>query len=144
MSQSGEGIMNIQRHKQQLHELQVKKKMEMVLPFAAIDRSSGAVAGGKAANLGELTQAGFPVPPGFCVTAQAYVLVAEEAGLELMLAELAAARADDTTHLAAVAAEARAKLLANPVPERVAEAIRKAYGELVHDAAVPVAVRSSP
>ena len=28
--------------------------------------------GGKGANLGELTRAGFPVPPGFCVTTAAY------------------------------------------------------------------------
>jgi rifampicin phosphotransferase len=135
--------MNMQRHEQQPHKLQINKKIEIVLPFAAIDRSSVAVAGGKAANLGELTQAGFPVPPGFCVTTQAYTLVAEEAGLEPLLAKLAAARADDIINLAAVAAKARARLLANPVPERVAEAIRKAYGELEHDAAVPVAVRSS-
>jgi rifampicin phosphotransferase len=134
--------MNIQRHEQQPLELQVKE-MEMVLPFAAIDRSSVAVAGGKAANLGELTQAGFPVPPGFCVTTQAYALVAEEAGLEPLLAELVAARADDIMNLSAVAAAARATLLAAPMPQRVAAAIRKAYGELVHDAAVPVAVRSS-
>ncbi len=133
---------NIQRHEQQQGELQVKE-MEIALPFAAIDHSSVAVAGGKAANLGELTQAGFPVPPGFCVTTEAYALVAEEAGLEPMLAELATARADDTMDLAAVAAAARARLLAAPMPERVAEAIKEAYGQLVHDAPVPVAVRSS-
>jgi len=28
--------------------------------------------GGKGANLGELTRADFPVPPGFCVTTAAY------------------------------------------------------------------------
>ena len=96
--------------------------------------------------LGELTQAGLPVPPGFCVTTEAYALVAEGAGLEPILAELAAARADDTMHLAALAAAARARLLAAPMPERVAEAIRKAYGELEHEEngePVPVAVRSS-
>src|SRR6266852_8322889 len=60
-----------------------------------------------------------------------------------MLAELAAARADDTMHLVAVAVAARARLLAAPMPERVAEAIRKAYGELEHDESLPVAVRSS-
>src|SRR6266581_8719630 len=134
--------MSIQSHEQQNSELQVKE-MEIALPFAAIDRSSLSVAGGKAANLGELTQAGFPVPPGFCVTTQAYALVAEGAGLEPLLAELAATRADDTTHLAAVASAARARLLAASMPERVAEAIRKAYGELEHDEPVPVAVRSS-
>src|SRR5579859_1768536 len=134
--------MNIQRHEQQQSELQVKE-MELVLPFAVIDRASVSAAGGKAANLGELTQAGFPVPPGFCVTTEAYALVAEGAGLEPMLAELVAARADDTMHLAAVAAAVRARLLAAPLPARVAEAIRKAYGELEHDEPVPVAVRSS-
>ena len=135
-------MMNIQRHEQQQRELRVKER-ELVLPFAAIDRSSVSVVGGKAANLGELTQAGFPVPPGFCVTTEAYALVAEEAGLESMLAELAAASADDTMQLAKVAAAARARLLAAPMPERIAEAIRKAYGELEHAAPVPVAVRSS-
>ena len=108
-------MMSIQRHEQQQSELQVKE-MEIVLPFAAIDHSSVAVAGGKAANLGELTQAGFPVPPGFCVTTEAYALVAEEAGLEPMLAKLATARADDTMDLAAVAAAARARRALCPVP----------------------------
>ena len=28
--------------------------------------------GGKAANLGELIRAGLPVPPGFCLTTEAY------------------------------------------------------------------------
>src|SRR6266496_4793984 len=135
--------MSIQSHEQQNSELQVKE-MEIALPFAAIDRSSLSVAGGKAANLGELTQAGLPVPPGFCVTTEAYALVAEGAGLEPILAELAADRADDTMHLAALAAAARARLLAAPMPERVAEAIRKAYGELEENGEpVPVAVRSS-
>ncbi len=124
--------MSIQSHEQQNSELQVKE-MEIALPFAAIDRSSLSVAGGKAANLGELTQAGLPVPPGFCVTTEAYALVAEGAGLEPILAELATARADDTMHLAELAAAARARLLAAPMPERVAEAIRKAYGELEHE-----------
>ena len=45
-------------------------------PLEDVDRSALAVAGGKAANLGELTRAGFPVPPGFCVTTAAYETVA--------------------------------------------------------------------
>ncbi len=34
--------------------------------------------GGKAANLGELLRAGFPVPPGFVITTAAYELVVTE------------------------------------------------------------------
>lgn len=30
------------------------------------------LAGGKAANLGEMIQAGFPVPSGFCITSESY------------------------------------------------------------------------
>ena len=48
------------------------------------------------------------------MTTEAYTLVAEGVGLELMLAELVATRADDTTHLAAVAAEARATSAGSP------------------------------
>ena len=40
-----------------------------------------ASAGGKGANLGELTRAGFPVPPGFVVTAPAYLEAMDRAGV---------------------------------------------------------------
>ena len=38
------------------------------------------VAGGKGANLGELTAAGLPVPPGFVVTSEAYLSAIEASG----------------------------------------------------------------
>lgn len=40
--------------------------------FAELSRADVAFAGGKGANLGELTAAGLPVPPGFVVGAPAY------------------------------------------------------------------------
>ena len=43
-------------------------KQPFVLPFSAINKNDLPIVGGKGANLGEMTQAGFPVPPGFCVT----------------------------------------------------------------------------
>lgn len=46
--------------------------MTSVVSLAQVDRNQIAVAGGKGANLGELIQQGFPVPPGFVVTAAAY------------------------------------------------------------------------
>src|SRR4028119_2209436 len=48
---------------------------ELLVPLRAVDRSDGAIAGGKAANLGELVRAGFPVPDGFVVTTHAYARV---------------------------------------------------------------------
>src|SRR5919202_2536801 len=115
----------------------------LVLPFAELDRASLAVAGGKAANLGELTRAGLPVPPGFCVTTAAYALVAEGAGLEAPLAALAATPAGDLARLAELAAAARTALLAAPVPAAVEEAITAAYAALGDGKPVAVAVRSS-
>ncbi len=115
----------------------------IVLPLSAIDRAAIAIAGGKAANLGELTRAGFPVPPGFSVSTAAYSLVAESAGLEPTLAVLAATRAEDTARLAELAATARARLLSAPVPTAVADAVAAAYRTLGNSTFVPVAVRSS-
>src|SRR5947208_16008962 len=114
-----------------------------VLPFEALDRASLAVAGGKAANLGELTRAGLPVPPGFCVTTATYALVAQGAGLDATLAELAATPAGDLARLAELAVAARTALLAAPVPDAVAEAIAAGYRALGGGEPVAVAVRSS-
>src|SRR2546425_2175784 len=130
--------MSIQNREQQRSEPHVGK-VAMVLPFAAIDRTSISSVGGKAANLGELTRAGLPVPPGFCVTKAAYALVAAGADLEALLGELATTRADDTAHLAALATAARANLLTAPVPTVLAEA----YRALGNGDPLPIAVRSS-
>ena len=116
---------------------------EFIIPFAAIDRGALSVAGGKAANLGELVRAGFPVPPGFCVTTAAYDMVATDTGLESTLAALAAADAGDTERLAELAAEARSRLTGASVPDVLGQAIEEAYGELGDGEPVPVAVRSS-
>ena len=116
---------------------------ELILPFTAIDRGMLPVVGGKAANLGELVLAGFPVPPGFCVTTAAYELVAADAGLEPTLAALAEAEAEDTEHLAELATEARSHILEAGIPDVLAQAVAVAYGDLGTGTPVPVAVRSS-
>ena len=46
--------------------------MNTVIGLEAITREDVEIAGGKGANLGELIREGFPVPPGFVVTASAY------------------------------------------------------------------------
>ena len=116
---------------------------ELALPLGEIDSAALQIAGGKAANLGELIRAGLPVPPGFCVTTAAYELVAEGAGLDRILAVLAETPPDETARLAELAAAARARLLEAPVPEGLARAIAAAYRGLGDGASVPVAVRSS-
>src|SRR6266566_2122797 len=94
----------------------------VILDFADIDATMLGTVGGKAANLGELTNAGLAVPAGFCVTTAAYRQVAT--GLVTDRPDLA-----------------RQALLSADVPAPVADAVRAKYAELGRD--VPVAVRSS-
>ncbi|GAA3114808.1 phosphoenolpyruvate synthase [Planomonospora alba] len=109
----------------------------LVLAFEDIAPGMLPLVGGKAANLGVLTAAGFPVPPGVCLTTEAYRRVTERSGaLEAVLDALEAASPTDTGSLAALAATARAAVLGAPVPDDVAEAVRRS-------ARGPVAVRSS-
>jgi pyruvate,water dikinase len=95
---------------------------EFVVELKSLDAQALPQVGGKAANLGELIAAGFPVPPGFAVTTAAYVQAA--AALDLSDPE-----------------RARAALASAELPAGVAEAVRTAYAGLGVD--VPVAVRSS-
>src|SRR6266566_489253 len=118
-------------------------EVALVLPLSTLDRTLLPVVGDKAANLGELIRAGFPVPAGFCVTTAAYALLNDAARLESLLAELAATRAEDTERLGKLAAAVRAALLQASVPASVVAAITEAYRALCNGEPVPVAVRSS-
>ena len=59
--------------------------------FADLGLNDTATAGGKGANLGELTRAGLPVPTGFVITAQAYLQAMEHDDLRADLAQEVAA-----------------------------------------------------
>ena len=56
--------------------------------FKELSRGNVDIAGGKGANLGEMTQAGLPVPPGFTVTTPAYRRFTEETGVLDQIKEL--------------------------------------------------------
>ncbi|MDI1446533.1 PEP/pyruvate-binding domain-containing protein [Polyangium sp. 6x1] len=112
-----------------------------VLPLSALDRSSLPIAGGKAANLGEMIRAGAPVPPGFVLTTSAFRAAAEAANIGAKLEALAKAEPSDRARLAILAAEIRAALSSVTVPDAIAEACVRAYD--VELGGAPVAVRSS-
>ncbi|MFC3478438.1 pyruvate, water dikinase [Halobacterium litoreum] len=98
--------------------------------------------GGKGASLGELTDAGLPVPPGFVVTAGTYRSFIEEAGIDDDL--FAAVDVDPEDSAALADAEARAKdlILNTELPESIRDDILSSYDEL-DDGEAFVAVRSS-
>ena len=70
----------------------MKPPSPLALDLAEIDASMLPVVGGKAANLGELIRAGFPVPSGICVTTHAYAQVAAGAAIDFNAPDRAAAR----------------------------------------------------
>jgi phosphohistidine swiveling domain-containing protein len=113
----------------------------LVLPLQLLTSDSLPRAGGKAANLGELIRAGLPVPPGLCVTTAAYDLAAAQANLGSLLEELAAVPADEPIGQATLAGALRTRILAAPVPQPVALAVRGALATLRPN--TPLAVRSS-
>src|SRR5918994_2037854 len=112
--------------------------------FDELGKQDIALAGGKGANLGELSRAGLPVPPGFVVTTAAYDTFVEVRGIMGEVVALAAVpRAEDPAGFEEVSEGIRALFSGGRVPEEMADEIRAAYQELGEDGQTAVAVRSS-
>lgn len=120
--------------------------MPFVRPLGDIRAPDAGVAGGKGANLGELSGAGFPVPDGFVVVSSAYRATMELGGV---LEELAALH---TEALAMAAEPHEGKLVAHcermrtlsreaVLTPEVGEEILAAYRRLGTGSAVAVRAR---
>ena len=111
-----------------------------ILWFDALSREDVAQAGGKGANLGELTRAGLPVPPGFVITAAAFHEAMRPVRSQLQ--ELwRSVDPEDAHSLAHVTEALRGVVLQAPLPEWLGTAVLAAYHQLRECSAV--AVRSS-
>lgn len=121
--------------------------MAMIEWFDDLGREDVPTAGGKGANLGEMTRSGLPVPPGFVVTVEAFSTFVDASGLADRIRDLLDdLDVDDTKRLRSTAAELQDLVRSTPIPESVEQAIREAYGRLSRDAgeaASLAAVRSS-
>jgi pyruvate,water dikinase len=112
-----------------------------------VDRADVLRVGGKGANLGELSRAGFPVPPAFIVSVDAYWRFRESSGVGPALdAALRTVTVDDAAALQSVSSELRELVEESPFPASLADEIVSAYRQLSGDASAAdasVAVRSS-
>jgi pyruvate,water dikinase len=112
------------------------------LSFVELDGTRLREVGGKGANLGELTRAGFPVPPGFCVTTAAYrEFVRTSAEFEALLDSLERVTHDDFDAIRTIGVRIREHLEALAIPADVRLAVLDAWRELGAEHAY--AVRSS-
>lgn len=103
--------------------------------------------GGKNAGLGEMMEAGLPVPPGFAVTVDAFETIRDHPELVARVRDLlASADLSDPTGLRPVSSSIRSVIESAPMSPTVEGAIRSAYGRLSDHCGLenaPVAVRSS-
>ncbi|CUH80595.1 Pyruvate phosphate dikinase, PEP/pyruvate binding domain [Tropicibacter naphthalenivorans] len=112
------------------------------LPFNAIGSDDHNRVGGKCASLGEMTQAGVAVPPGFAVTTDAYQAMLDHHGLRAEIERhLTGVDPDDIDSVDRAAQAIRIRIRSHHLPAEVDQAIRAAYDAMGSD--MPVAVRSS-
>lgn len=115
--------------------------------FNEIGKHDIPVVGGKGANLGELTQKGLNVPPGFCVTAGAYSDFINHAELDDVIRALMYGLDEENSQLLThVSKEIQARIVKGSIPERLEQEIRQAYREFSTKLKIEnpeVAVRSS-
>ncbi len=120
----------------------MNQQTPLILPFADIRAADLPLVGGKGANLGEMAHAGFPVPPGFCLTTvafQNFIAACPEA--THLYALLDTVTADDVETARKVGQRVRQALLETPMPPAIAQVIRQQWQALGADQAY--AVRSS-
>ncbi|WP_226583902.1 phosphoenolpyruvate synthase [Halobacillus litoralis] len=97
---------------------------EPVLYIDQVDRSSLALVGGKGANLGELSKAGFPVPGGFCVTTQAYQdFISNSTRMDSLLDELDQLGSDNLEQLRVLGKRIRDHFQEMTMPEDLMKSI---------------------
>ena len=119
----------------------MQKDQKAVVWFQDVTKNDIATVGGKGANLGEMTNAGIPVPQGFIVTADAYFQFIEEAGIRDEIADtLKSLDVHDSKQLQTLAASVQDIILGAEIPAEIVEEIERAYVKMGRGL---VAVRSS-
>jgi pyruvate, water dikinase len=125
--------------------------MRYVVPFRELDLDTVPEVGGKNASLGELIRElapeGISVPDGFAVTASAFRLHLDRAGIDsFVYGSLDGLDVRDVTELARVGLAIRERVRAVALPPEVQSAVVEAYERFSRDSgevATDVAVRSS-
>lgn len=114
---------------------------DLVLPFEQINYKNVSTAGGKGASLGEMTQAGIPVPPGFVILTPSFEKFIQENGFEAKIKELVASYNEHDSDSITKASETIRELISKGmIPQEIQDAINEDFKTL--DAEF-VAVRSS-
>ena len=121
-----------------------KSKFKYIKWFNEVGHKDVNLVGGKGANLGEMIQAGFPVPNGFNVTADTYFEFINKTGLKAKLEDtLKGLDVNDSKALAKAAGNARKLIMSVSISAEIKSEITKAYEILSDGKNRLVAIRSS-
>lgn len=102
---------------------------ERIRWFKEISKDDVKFVGGKGANLGEMTNAKLPVPPGFVVTAQTYKEFIEKTKIkDKILGIIKGLDVEDTDKLQKIAKEIQELIKATEIPDEIKEDIKENYG----------------
>jgi pyruvate,water dikinase len=119
----------------------MKRRLKVIAWFDEVGKNDLGLVGGKGANLGELTQAKIPVPPGFIVTSDAYFDFIKATKItEFISHYLKYLDVNDSALLQETANEIKNKISTAKMPDYIRNEIKAAYKKLN---AKRVAVRSS-
>ncbi|HEY8804275.1 MAG TPA: phosphoenolpyruvate synthase [Clostridium sp.] len=95
-----------------------------ILFFDEIDKKDISLVGGKGANLGEMTKAGFQVPYGFCVTTKAYKAFLQYNKLLNFIPEVI--KDANLENISQIGEKIRKKVARSEIPEEIAREILSA------------------
>ncbi len=119
----------------------MREDQKAIVWFNEVTKEDIPLVGGKGANLGEMTNAKIPVPPGFIVTALAYYDFIRGSGSDSKIQKLLKSLdVNDTKRLQQVATKVTQVILDAPMPPQLAKEIQQAYVKMGRGL---VAVRSS-
>ncbi len=122
----------------------MNKQTAQILWFDQISKHDIAIAGGKGANLGEMTTAGIPVPNGFVVTSKAYYDFLDKTSLkQKILTELSGLDHNDNAKLNEASKRIKTAIMEAELPGELAQEIKEFYHTLSGEHDKLVAVRSS-
>jgi len=124
-------------------------KKDLAIWFEHLRKTDIPSVGGKNANLGEMTSAGIPVPPGFAITAYSYKKFIEETGISTKIYDVikeTVTNPNDPSQYEIASKKIRGLIESTPMPKDVEDAVKSTYEELcrkLNSNDVFVAVRSS-
>ena len=95
--------------------------------FSEISLKDTPTVGGKGSNLGEMTQVGLPIPPGFCITAKAYQYFINSTEINNLIEQLQNLSPNDLANVSVISKQLTELFIKREIPQDLKAAINDAF-----------------